>query len=91
MPRKFEEQTGLIKKQMLSWQSFRNGFMAGHAQALEEYNVLQIISSLEEVVGTIEELIDEGDVWWLDDPTAGGFDLEKLKNDLKQAKAEWQQ
>ena len=88
MPRKFEEQNGLIKKQKLSWQSFRNGFLAGHAQAIEEYNVIEIIESLEQVVSTIENLKERDNIWWLDDPQIA-FDLEKLKLDLKEAKREW--
>lgn len=88
MPRKFEEQNGLIKKQKLSWQSFRNGFLAGHAQAIGEYNVLEVIKGLEQMLEIYERAEEDSNYMYLYEPE--DFSIDKIKEELQKAKEEWQ-
>lgn len=83
MPKMYEKQNGLIKKQLLSWQSFRNGFIAGYAQAMKEHNVLEVVKGLDQLLKEVE-MVEEVDNYYFD------TDLDKIKEELKKAKAEWQ-
>lgn len=87
MPRKFKEQNGLIQKQMLSWQSFRNGFMAGYVQAMDEHNVLEAIKALEQMVQVFERAEEDGN--YMDCYGVEDFDIDDIKLELKKAKEEW--
>lgn len=67
-----------------AWENFRNGFTAGYLQAMEEHNVVEIVEGLEQLLNEAISIEENDSIYF-------NTDLDKIKEKLKQAKAEWQQ